>query len=275
MALAASLLAMMGLGGLTFTYILHERQARTAALERRLDRAMTLIDQAREAPEDPVRWRTALAAVQQVEDDPAGIAPETRDRIARLRTDADSGLHDAERDATLRQALVEVRANQQEAGVEATDAAYAVAFRAADLDIDALGVSEAAARLRRRSAAVVVELAAYLDHWSGVRRAARRPTTAWRKPLEVARASDADAYRDRLRTLLAIDRPQGRGGTTEGPGRRAAGGRIARPDGGAAQRRPGGRRRSRGGGRTAPPGRGAAPGRRLGQLRSGRRPWPG
>ena len=66
-------------------------------------------------------------------------------------------------------------------------------------------MTEAAARLKRRPAAVVVELAAYLDHWSGVRREARRPAASWRKPLEVARAADADDYRDRLRALLAVD----------------------------------------------------------------------
>ena len=202
MALAASLLAMITLGGLTFTYIANERQARIAVLERLLARATTLLDQARDQPEDPARWRTALAAVQQVEDDPAGIAPAARDRLARLKTEVSSGLHDAERDATLRQALVEVRANQQDAGWEATDAAYAVAFRAADLDVDALSVAEAADQLERRPAAVVVELATYLDHWSQVRRAAWRPAASWRKPLELARAADADDYRHRLRDLL-------------------------------------------------------------------------
>ena len=100
------------------------------------------------------------------------------------------------------------RASQEDAGLEATDAAYAEAFRAADLDTDALEPAEAAARLRRRPAAVVVELAAYLDHWSDVRRMAKRPATAWRKALEVARAADPDDYRDRLRGLLATADPK-------------------------------------------------------------------
>src|SRR5262249_20148243 len=52
--------------------------------------------------------------------------------------------------------------------------------------------------------ASVVELAAYLDHWSGVRREARLPA-AWRKPLDVARAADADDYRNRLRGLVAAE----------------------------------------------------------------------
>src|SRR5262249_55738618 len=58
--------------------------------------------------------------------------------------------------------------------------------------------------LRQRPAAVVVELVAYLDHWSGMRRDARLPA-AWRKPLDVAQAADVDDYRNRLRALLAAD----------------------------------------------------------------------
>ena len=95
--------------------------------------------------------------------------------------------------------------DQQDAGPEATDTAYTVAFRAAQLDVDSLDVTEAANRLKRRPAALVAELAAYLDHWSDVRRTSGRPAAAWRKPLEVAREADADNYRDRLRTLLAGD----------------------------------------------------------------------
>ena len=270
-ALAASLLAMTTLGGLTFTYIAHERQARAAAVDRLLGKATTLLEEARAQPDDPVRWRTALAAVQQVEDDPGGIAPEVRDRLALLKTDATSGLRDAERDATLRQALVEVRANQQDAGVEATDAAYGEAFRAAGLEIDALSVPAAAERLKRRPTTVVVELAAYLDHWSDVRREAGRPATSWRKPLELARAADADDYRDRLRTLLASDDPRPNWLNSR-PWPASCGRRAAGRDGGAARRRPGGRGRPRGGGGPAPPGGGAASGRRLGQLRFGRDP---
>ncbi len=205
MALAASLLAMTTLGGLTFTYILHEQQARAAAGERLLGRAATLVDEAHAAPEEPVRWRTALAAVQQVEDDPGSLTPEARERLARLKADATSGLRDAETDAVLRKALVEIRAHQQEDGAEITDMAYAEAFRATALDVDTLSVTEATDRLSRRPPAVIVELAAYLDHWSGVRREAVRPAAAWRKTLDVARAADPDEYRNRIRVLLATD----------------------------------------------------------------------
>ena len=263
---------MTTLGGLTFTYIAHERQARAAAVERLLGRATTLLDQARGQPDDPVRWRTALAAVQQVEDDPAGIAPEARDRLARLKTDAASGLRDAERDATLRQALVEVRANQQDAGLEATDAAYAGAFRAAGLDLDALSVTEApigsGAGPRRWSSSW--PRTSTIGRTCAARPGGRRPRggSRWR----LARAADADAYRDRLRDLLAADDRKAAAAQLKALADEPRGGRAARPDGGAARRRPGGA-----GDREAAVGllrRAAArhPGRRLGQLRPGRGP---
>jgi serine/threonine-protein kinase len=206
--LAASLLALTTLGGLTFTYVLYQRQARTAAIERVVVRATTLLDQARAQSEDVTRWRMALEAVQQVEDDPGAVTPDVRAHIDQIKAEARSGLDAAERDATLRQKLVDVRASQQDAGPEATDLAYAEAFRAADLDIDALDAAEAAARLRRRPAPLVVELAAYLDHWGDVRRQAGRPAPKWRKPLEVARAADPDDYRNRLRNLLTTADPK-------------------------------------------------------------------
>jgi tetratricopeptide (TPR) repeat protein len=130
---------------------------------------------------------------------------ETGARLARIKADAESGLHAAERDVALYQALVEARANQHDAGPEGTDAAYTEAFRADGLDLDAFSAEEAATRLMQRPAAVVVELATFLDHWSAVRREARRPAEAWKRPLEVARLADTDGYRERVRALLMAD----------------------------------------------------------------------
>jgi hypothetical protein len=82
-----------------------------------------------------------------------------------------------------------------------------MAFRRAKLDIEALEPAEFARRLRRRRAAVAVELSAFLDDWSAVRLEAKRPVATWGKSLEAARLGDPDPYRDRLRkTLLTEDR---------------------------------------------------------------------
>jgi serine/threonine-protein kinase len=203
--LAVSLLAMTTLGGLTLAYVLHQRQTRAAAVDRLLGRASALLDEARAQPDDPAGWRKALGAIRQVEDDSGGLAAQARPRLAPIRADAEIGLGAAERDVALRQALIAVRADEQEGGPEALDAGYAAAFRAAELDLDMLGVAEAAARLRQRPTAILIELVAYLDHWAGVRRLARLPAAEWRKPLDVAQSADADDYRNRLRALLAAD----------------------------------------------------------------------
>ena len=124
-----------------------------------------------------------------------------------LREEIRAGLEEAERDVRLRQELVEVRANQYDVGPEGTDAAYATAFRDAGLDLDALEPAEFARRLGRQPEAVVIEVSAFLDDWSAVRREAKRPVAAWRKPMEAARLADREPYRDRLRAiLLAEDR---------------------------------------------------------------------
>ncbi len=197
-ALAASVLAFMTLGGLSVTYVLQQRQARAARVERLLARAGFLRDEARARPEDTVAWEKARDALDQVE-----AAPDTRARLDGLMAEVQTGLAGAERLATLRQALVNIRANQQDAGDEVTDLAYAEAFRAAGVDLDALAQADAAAQIRRHSAAIVIELATALDHWSEVRHRGRRPAESWLRPLKVSRLADPDPYRDRLRGLIA------------------------------------------------------------------------
>jgi serine/threonine-protein kinase len=198
--LAASLLVLTTAGGLTFTYLLQQRQRRDARFAQVLAEATALRDKAGRQPGDPAAWRDALAALERAE----GQGPQ--DRVAALRGEIQAGLDEAERDARLRQELVEIRANQADVGLEGTDVAYATAFRAAGLDLDALEPAEFARRLRRQPEAVVIELSAFLDDWSYVRRWAGRPVGTWRKPLEAARRTDPEPYRDRLRALLAEDR---------------------------------------------------------------------
>jgi serine/threonine-protein kinase len=199
--LAASLLLLTTAGGLAFTSWLQQRQLRAARFAQVLAETKALRDKARRDADDPAAWRDALAALKRAE----GQGP--ADQVEALRGEIQAGLDEAERDARLRQALVEVRTNQQDVGPEGTDAAYATAFRDAGLDLEALDPAEFARRLRRRREAVAIELSAFLDDWSAVRRGAKRPVAAWRKPLEAARRADPEPYRDRLRgILLAEDR---------------------------------------------------------------------
>jgi serine/threonine-protein kinase len=220
--LAAALLLLVTAGGMTFTYWLHQSHLSAARFDRLLAEARTIRDRARREPGEPALWREALAALDRAE----GQGPDTP--IEALRAEFRSGLDEAERVANdarrvadeaqrvareaervarLRHDVVEIRANRAEVGPDGTDAAYAAAFRAADLDLDALEPTEFARRLRLRGEAVAIELSAFLDDWSAARHAAKRPVAAWRKPLEAARRADPEPYRDRLReVLLAEDR---------------------------------------------------------------------
>jgi eukaryotic-like serine/threonine-protein kinase len=185
--------------------VLQQRQERASRLAQVLAEATALRDKARREAGDPGVWRDALAALKRVE----GQGPQAG--VDALRAEIEAGLNEAERDAKLRQDLVEIRANKEDVGPDGTDAAYAVAFRAAGLDLDALAPAEFARLLKRQPEAVVIEVSAFLDDWMAVRRSVRRPVDARRrKPIEAARLADPDPYRDRLRTiLLAADlRPE-------------------------------------------------------------------
>ena len=197
--LAASLLVLTTAGGLTFTYLLQQRQERAARRAQALAEARVLHDKARRESDDPAAWREALAAVERAEGQGPGPV------AAALSREIRAGLEQAERDARLRQGLVEIRASQLDFGAEGMDAAYAAAFKAAELDLDALELDEFARRMGLRRPAVAVELAAFLDDWSQHRRAAKRPVAAWRRLLEAARRADPDPFRDRLRTILRAE----------------------------------------------------------------------
>ncbi len=197
--LAASLLVLTTTGGLAFTYLFQQRQARAAHKNQLLAETTALLRKARSDAADPGPWHDALAALERVEEQ----GPE----VKALHAELQAGLDAAERTARLRQELVEIRANQQDVGLEGTDAAYATAFQAAELDLEKLEAAEFARRLGRQAESVVVEVSAFLDDWSAVRRGAHRPVAAWRQPMETARLADPEPYRDRVRTiLLAEDR---------------------------------------------------------------------
>ena len=204
LALAASILGLVSLGGLGAALYSQQRQARAAEADRFLGEAETLLARAVEKPEEISRWREAMSAAGRV-DSSQLVAPALDSRLSRIKADAGLGLASSEGDATLRQALVEIRSKVRDVGLTESEAACAGAFRDAGFDIEALGVAEAASRLRKRSPAVVVELAAGLDYWYALRMDLGRPVVDRRKPMEVARAADPDEFRNRIRTILLSD----------------------------------------------------------------------
>ena len=139
LALAASVLAFITLGGLSTTYYLQQRAERerqqieqAAASDRVVSRADTLLKEASANPEDLTRWQVALAAVKQAEAaGDRGAAP----RLLALRTQIQAGLDAAQRDKTLLDRVVAIRAAEaDDPDGSITDHDYAEAFREAGID---------------------------------------------------------------------------------------------------------------------------------------------
>jgi eukaryotic-like serine/threonine-protein kinase len=204
--LAVSVLALTTVGGLATTAYLHQRQARAAQVELAFNETLLLHNQALKTPEDLGRWQAAVEAVKRVE---VAVGydgnAQARVRLGDLRREVETGIAAARRDREWLDAMAEIRSRHLGGMPSITDAAYAEAFRRAELDLDALSPAEAADQLRTRPAAVVLQVLPYLDSWSLVRRDDEQPAERWQRPLAVARAADSDPFRNRLRAL--VERP--------------------------------------------------------------------
>jgi hypothetical protein len=181
--LAASILALTTVGGLATAAYLHQRQTRAARVELSLNETTLLRNQALQAPDDLSRWQATGEAIKRVEvalgDD--GNA-QARLRLDDLRREVETGIAAARRDRELLDALAEIRSGHLGLKPGVTDMAYAEAFRRAGIDLDILTPAEAAARLRARPAAVVLQVLPYLDNWSLVRRNDEQPAERWQRP---------------------------------------------------------------------------------------------
>jgi serine/threonine-protein kinase len=208
LALAASVLALSTLGGLSTTYYLQQRQARAAAVDRVVGQAVTLRDQALAEPENVSRWQVALAAVEQSE--VAGDAT-AQDRLLALRTEIQAGLEAAERDRALLDRLADIRCDEKDdPGGSLTDAAYAAAFREAGIDVASLAPAEAGAKIQARPLSVVLGLTGALDDWAAIRRDRRKKTAEAADLSAIARVADPDPWRNELRTVLDEADPEAR-----------------------------------------------------------------
>jgi eukaryotic-like serine/threonine-protein kinase len=200
LALAASVLALTTLGGLSTAYYLQQRAEQAATDGRVAGRAETLVGQARENPEDLARWQLALASVEQSE---AARGEAAQPRLMALRSEIEAGLKAARRDKTLLDRLVDVRSGEDhDPDGSATDADYADAFREAEIDFDKLPPAEAGARIKARPPSVALALAESLDDWAAIRRNWRSNTVGAARLGEAARVADPDPWRIGLRTTL-------------------------------------------------------------------------
>ncbi len=143
------------------------------------------------------RLPEALSAAQRADGLVAGgTADDALRRRVRLR------VNDLDLLASLEEARVQMSAVRNgQFDLALGERRYGEIFRTSHLDVEAGSVEEAARRLREST--VAVELAAALDHWAITRRHLRgRDDASWKRLLDVARAADPDAQRDRLRRAL-------------------------------------------------------------------------
>jgi tetratricopeptide (TPR) repeat protein len=198
LALAASILALTTLGGLSTTYYLQQRAAQVAAGERVVDQVTTLQGQALAQPEEIQRWEVALAAVEQA--NPAGD-PKTKARLVVLQKDIQAGLEAARRDKALLEKLVDIRSSEADLQ-NGADAAYARAFREAGIDIENLAPAQAGAKIKAGPPSVALALAAALDAWALIREGNLAGAAGAARLREAARVADPDPERIALRNAL-------------------------------------------------------------------------
>jgi serine/threonine-protein kinase len=200
LALAASVLALTTLGGLSTTYYLQQQAAQAAAGQRAVDRVTTLRGQALAQPDDVQLWEGALAAVEQA--DPAGD-PGTKAQLVALQTEIQAGLVAAQRDKALIDHLVDIRsAEADDLDGSITDHDYASAFREAEIDVASSSPAESGGKILARPRAVAVALAAAIDDWAGIRQVMRRDATGAAKLRKAASIADPDPWRVKLRIAL-------------------------------------------------------------------------
>jgi serine/threonine-protein kinase len=211
--LAAAVLGLVVFGGGSGVWMVQERQRQTARIALLTREADVLRKQAFEHAEEPARWLAALEAVKRIEVALAGLNDSRTHRaVGALRAEVQAGMDAAEADRTLMEALADIRsARADDQDGSTTDAAYADAFRSADIDVDGLDPADAGARIRKKPARVARALVAALDHWTAVRRERGAKGSEWARLVAACRAADPDPARDGLRAAILIrDEPQRR-----------------------------------------------------------------
>jgi tetratricopeptide (TPR) repeat protein len=188
-AVAAALTAALAVLAGGIGWVVGDRSARQAEAEGRVAEALAVAEAKLPLgnPYDP----ELITAARKAEAQLAGgaVGDELRQRVERVLAD----LVMLEKLEAIR--LDEAMGKDGPFDYAGANIAYALAFRAYGIDVEALEVSEAAARIRRR--AIRLHLAAALDNWAFVKVKLQAGSEA---PLRVlAQLADGDPWRQRLR----------------------------------------------------------------------------
>ena len=224
-ALAASILGFIVLGGGGWVYVTQQRVARQAATERvvtaALDNATLLRGQAKAAPiDDFSKWSEALAAAKQARSSLEAGEPSValQSRVAELlatleneQADASRRAAEVDKDRKLFDRIDAIKfefVKKQDVGiakeksVDKANREYATAFREFGIDVDQLAPAEAGRLIKQR--ANPQEFASRLDDWTLIRKNAEedKGKATWKHLILTAQATDDDLWRNSLRSLI-------------------------------------------------------------------------
>jgi serine/threonine protein kinase/Flp pilus assembly protein TadD len=205
--LAVALLLVLGVVAGSIGYVVRDRAARQAEVEQeRIARQAETGGAVEEALKESAffrkqsRWPEALAAAQK-----AAAILKSGEGSSTLQERVREVVADMEMIKKLDEInLRKPTSFSDVAELDRADPAYAEAFRAYGIDMDALTPEEAAKRIRARS--IQHELVAALDDWTITRAALTVPDRRGRDHLQaVSRVADpADLWRNRLRDTMGV-----------------------------------------------------------------------
>ena len=210
-ALAASIVALVTLGGGGAAWVAQQRQVRVTEVERTLARIETMRDQAVIEGADSTRRREVLAAADQALASIGDlVASEPGRRLSVLRAKIAEDELQAKLDQTFITELVQQRthlARKAEGGYdcEKIDSDFAGVFRRYKMDLDTTPTNEAITRVKAHPPAFVQEVLGAVDQWLmfryeiKVEDGKQHASDRLPKLLQLARELDPEPQRMRLR----------------------------------------------------------------------------
>jgi serine/threonine-protein kinase len=221
--LAASMLALVALGGGGGLWLTHQRADRAEASAREATAAMheasLLLGRARAAPEGEMTpWAEASQAAKRADglllrpEIPLDLRREIQNLVAMVDGERERA-EERSKDRRTRERLASIHTDiALHLDYERADREHATAFREYGLDVDRLPPADVGARIA--AAPIAAELVDALDQWAFVRRVANpRDASKVRHLSAIAKAADPDPWRCRLRDALdteAADRERAR-----------------------------------------------------------------